>query len=218
MNVTADLKAILLDMDGVVIDSEPIHEKAQRIVFRDHDLDVPESEFPAFKGMTERMVFERILLKYGSNHHEIDALVDAKERVYRSLLDELEPVPGALEFIRRASKRYRLALTTSSIRRNQELAFRKFGLDSYFEAVVTEEDITNPKPHPQPYLVTARKLDVEPGVCLVVEDSLHGVRSAHTAGCTVAGITTSFEADLLAEAGAHLVVDTFDELSRQLAL
>lgn len=203
-------------MDGVVIDSEPIHEEAQRIVFRDYDLAVPESEFPSFKGMTERMVFERVIQKYGVDHHEVDALVEAKEKTYRALLVDLQLIPGALDFIREASSQYRLALTTSSIRLNQEIAFRKFKLEPFFEAIVTAEDIVFPKPHPQPYLTTAERLAIEPNACLVVEDSLHGVRSALDAGCHVAGITTSFRADELAATGAHLVVDSFAELGRML--
>ena len=207
-----DITAILLDMDGVVIDSEPIHEEAQRIVFREHELAVPESEFPAFKGMTERKVFERIMEKYGTDVHDIEVLIDAKETTFRALLVDLEPIPGALDFIRRASRSFRLALTTSSARINQEIAFRKFELAPYFEAVVTAEDIVYPKPHPQPYLTTAERLGIDPPHCLVVEDSIHGVRSARAAGCRVAGMTTSFDGERLLEAGAHFVVDTYDAL------
>lgn len=216
--MTDDITAILLDMDGVVIDSEPIHEAAQRIVFREHELPVPESEFASFKGMTERKVFERIMEEYGTERHDIEVLIDAKETTFRSLLTDLQPIPGALDFIRRAYGSYRLALTTSSARINQEIAFKKFGLADYFEAVVTAEDIVHPKPHPQPYLTTAERLNLEPRHCLVVEDSIHGVRSAGGAGCRVAGMTTSFPADRLLEAGAHFAVATYDDLSDRLSL
>lgn len=213
-----DVEAILLDMDGVVIDSEPIHEEAQRIVFRDHALPVPETEFPSFKGMTERKVFERIMAEYGTDDHDLEVLIDAKETTFRSLLVDLELIPGALDFIAKASERYRLALTTSSARVNQEIAFEKFSLATYFEAVVTAEDIVNPKPHPQPYLTTAELLGLAPEVCLVVEDSLHGVRSARRAGCHVAGMTTSFDAKSLDQAGADFTVDTYADLAERLDL
>lgn len=213
-----DITAILLDMDGIVIDSEPIHEEAQRIVFRKHALPVPESEFASFKGMTERKVFERIMEKYGTDVHDIEVLIDAKETTFRSLLTDLQPIPGALDFIRRASKTYRLALTTSSARINQEIAFRKFDLAPFFDAVVTAEDIVHPKPHPQPYVTTAERLGLDPRHCLVVEDSVHGVRSAQRAGCRVAGMTTSFGSDLLLEAGADFVIDTYSELAERVGL
>ena len=210
------IEAVLLDMDGVVIDSEPLHEEAQRIIFRELDLPVPESMFPSFKGLTEKLVFEKIVAEFGGSGRSVDELIELKEQTYRALLKDLQLIPGALAFIERAHRLFRLALTTSSMRQDQRIAFDRFDLDPYFEAVVTAEDITRSKPHPEPYLVTAARLGVDPGVCLVVEDSLNGVRSGVAAGCIVAGLTTSFPADRLSSAGAVLTVNTFDELSTHL--
>ena len=216
LNVTA----ILFDMDGIVIDSEPIHEQAQRAVFREFGLEVPDSILPSFKGMTEHDIFTRLVLDYGRDYttDDVPMLVSAKDRIYRELLDGVELIPGVLPFILSARDRFRLALTTSSVRADQQFAFDKFDLGSYFEAVVTAEDILNPKPHPQPYIATAEKLGVDPSDCLVVEDSLNGVMSALGAGCTVAGMTTSFDKMKLEDAGAHFTVDTFEELAKRLGL
>lgn len=213
-----DIQALLFDMDGVVIDSEPIHEEAQRLIFREYGLPVPESEFAGFKGMTERKVFERIVAEFGTDRHDVEALVAAKEDTFRRLLVDLRLIPGALDFIRRVVPHYRLALTTSSARIHQRFAFDRFELESYFEVVVTAEDIEHPKPHPQPYLTTAARLGLSPHDCLVIEDSVHGVRSARRAGCRVAGMTTSFPAARLAEAGAHFTIDTYADLSTRLSL
>lgn len=211
-------QALLLDMDGVVIDSEPLHEEAQRIIFREYDLDVPESEFPGFKGMRETEVFERIVRDYANGNGDIDDLVAAKERAYRGLLHDLPLIPNALAFIRRAHAMYRLALTTSSVRIDQEIAFNTFNLWPYFEVIVTAEDIDRPKPDPQPYLTTVEKLRLDPSDCLVVEDSINGVLSAVAAGCAVVGMTTSFDASILEEAGADLVVEGFHDLARHLEM
>lgn len=210
--------ALLLDMDGIVIDSEPLHEEAQTVVFRDFDLDVPDSVLPSFKGMTEQDVFTRIVLEYAGGVGDVDMLIAAKERAYRELLSGLTLIPGALSFIRSAHGRFPIALTTSSVRLDQQFAFEKFDLARYFDAVVTAEDIVHPKPHPQPYLATAEKLGVEPAECLVVEDSLNGVRSARAAGCTVAGMTTSFRKAELEAGGAHFTIDTYDELAERLGM
>lgn len=214
----SSIEALLFDMDGVVIDSEPIHEEAQRIIFRAHDLAVPESVYPSFKGMTEQKVFERIVSEYGTDRHDVETLVHAKEDTYRRLLVDLQLIPGVLDFIRRAYGRYRMALTTSSVRANQRIAFDRFGLDAYFEVVVTAEDIEHPKPHPQPYLTTAAKLGLPPETCLVLEDSLHGVHSAKRAGCRVAGVTTSFDASALKTAGADVTIASFAEMTDDLSL
>lgn len=210
------LEALLFDMDGVIIDSEPLHDEAQRVVFREFDLDVPESIFPTIRGMREREAFELIVREYANGRAYVDDLIAAKERTYRELTRDLTAIPGALTFIRNSHTIYRLALTTSSVLVDLQIAFEKFDLARYFETVVTAEDIEHPKPHPQPYLATAAKLGIRPSACLVIEDSTNGVRSAVAAGCEVAAITTSFDHDALAQAGAHIIVASYDELARHL--
>lgn len=211
-------EALLFDMDGVIIDSEPLHDEAQRVVFREFDLDVPESIFPSIRGMREREAFELIVREYADGRAYVDDLIAAKERTYRELTRNLTAVPGALTFIRNSRKTYRLALTTSSMLVDLQIAFEKFDLARYFETVVTAEDIEHPKPHPQPYLATAAKLGLRPSACLVIEDSTNGVRSAVGAGCEVAAITTSFDHDALGKAGAHFTVASYDELARHLSV
>ena len=96
----------------------------------------------------------------------------------------------------------------------QELAFSQFGLSNYFDVVVTGNDITHGKPHPEPYLKTAEKIGYSPLQCLVIEDSTNGIRSAKAAGCRAVGIATSFSSDTLLAAGADVVVQSFAELGK----
>ena len=208
-------KAIIFDMDGVVIDSEPLHERSSRLVFAEHDVEIDEAIFADFKGSTDRTILT-YLVQEKKLALNVDELLQQKRLTYASLIDELQPIPGAVMFINLMKSKYRLALTTSASRRNKELAFSKFNLHRSFEVVITSDDITNPKPDPEPYLVTTSRLGLAPEECLVIEDSYNGVRSAAGAGCTVAGITTSFDADSLKAAGAHLVFDAYDELKNLL--
>ena len=91
----------------------------------------------------------------------------------------------------------------------QETVFRILDLQSYFDVVITGDHIQHSKPHPEPYLKTVEALEVPAQACMVLEDSLNGIKSAKEAGCNVTGITTSFcEAELL-EAGADHVIETF---------
>lgn len=213
-----DVRAILFDMDGVLIDSEPIHEKAQRLVFDRYGLTVPDTAYASFKGMVEREVFHRVVREFAHTPMDPMPLLQAKNEAYRDLVDELMLMPGVLPFLQSAASRYPTALTTSSVRSDQQRAFAKFDLDAYFDVIVTAEDITRPKPDPEPYVITAAKLGVPPEACLVIEDSVHGVRSAVGAGCIVAGLTTSFSGPVLRSAGAHLTFDRFEELAEQLGL
>ena len=85
-----------------------------------------------------------------------------------------------------------MALVTSSLRHNQELAFAQFGLAPYFDVVVTAENVTQPKCIRAVYLTAVVRLGIQPGECLVIEDSLHGIASARAAGCHTLGLTTSY--------------------------
>jgi len=215
---TPPFAAIVFDMDGVVIDSEPIHDRSHRIIFGLHDLPVPAEAYPSFKGIPERKLFERVVSEFGSDEHDVDTLTVSKEETFLSLMPDMRLISGVLDFIRRAKGQRRLALTTSATSRYQRFAFDRFDLDDFFEVVVTAEDIRRHKPDPEPYLETTKRLGLATEACLVIEDSVNGVRSAHRAGCHVAGITTSFAAGELEEAGAHIVVDTFGELAEWLGM
>ena len=142
--------------------------------------------------------------------------MEAKYGMFITLLKErLEPVPGVLDFIRWAREHYqKIALTTSGKQRVQQVVFAKFGLEPYFDVIVTAEHIQHGKPHPEPYLKTVQALELPAETCLVIEDSLNGIKSAKDAGCKVAGITTSFLKAELLEAGADLVIEDFETFLR----
>lgn len=209
-------QAILFDMDGVLINSEPLHARAKRTVFERYGLDVPESVYDFVKGKTDEGIFTYIRDTYGHDGLDIDEMIAAKHTAYEELLSSLEMVPGALDFVRAARRTYRVALTTSATQRNQLLAFELFHLDDLFEAIVTAADVERGKPHPDPYRVTAERLGVSPEQCLVIEDAVNGIQSALAAGCDAAGITTSFTAEELRDAGATVVAADFDELAEWL--
>ena len=204
-------KAIIFDMDGVVIDSEPLHERSSRLVFARYNEEIADEVFTDFKGSTDRTILE-FLVKDRNLDLDVEDLLQQKRLTYASLIDELQPIVGVISFINKIAPLYRLALTTSASRRNKELAFAKFNLHSFFEVVITSDDINNPKPDPEPYLVTTERLGVTASECMVIEDSYNGVRSAAGAGCTVVGITTSFDEPSLREAGADHVINGYDEL------
>ncbi|MYF64294.1 MAG: HAD family phosphatase [Rhodothermaceae bacterium] len=204
-------------MDGVLVNSEPLHEKAQDIVCRRFGLDVPKSISPIFKGWTEDRVYDYIAEHYGTGSTTVDALVQAKHAAFASLVDELELISGAARLVQELSNlNIPLGLVTSATRVDQERAFAKFGLFPYFSSVTTVEDVTEAKPHPQPYLTGAERLGVRPEGCIVIEDSKYGVVSALRAGCYVLGLATTFSCDALVDAGAHAVFNSIEEIEPHL--
>ena len=211
------VRAVIFDLDGVVIDSEPLYEEAERRLFAAFGLDVPASVLQDIKGVTAREAFAYVLHRHGRDGVTVADLIAYKDRVFRDILQAVQPVPGAPAFIRQAADRYgRVGLTTSSPPATQQLAFDRFDLHACFDVVVTDRDVTRTKPDPEPYRITVARLGVPAAACLVVEDSTNGVRAAVGAGCLVAGLTTTFPAAALRAAGAHLVVDGFAALTRAL--
>lgn len=208
-------RAILFDMDGVLIDSEPIHEKA--IIALSSELGetlTDHATINSFKGAPEKFMARRLMELYPRQSSTADELIRRKVDLYAKLFQQVTLIPGAKEFVEKSHAEGRKhGLTTSASRSTQELTFESFGFGPFFDAIVTGEDIIKGKPDPEPYLITAGKLGVAAKECIVIEDSINGVRSGHAAGCTVIAITTTFPREALLEAGADHLIDSFAELA-----
>ncbi len=210
-------EAIIFDMDGVVLDSEPLHKKAQRAVLDRYGITIPPSASETFTGMTEADVFAHVAAHYAPGRVAASEMIAHKHREYASRIQELEMIPGALELIcRLEALNIPLGLVTSATRQDQERAFSHFGLSKFFRKVVTVEDVTCPKPDPEPYLLMAQRLEVSPTRCLVIEDSAYGIRAAVQARCYVIGLATSFPVDVLPSFGCHEVVVSLADLETHL--
>lgn len=209
----ASLRAILFDLDGVIIDSEHLHEESLRLAGRSFGFEVTAEEDALFRGSTEEAEVDYLLTKHSHLELTRGQLMARKQELYNQMLDRLNLIDGVGGFIEHCQRRgLLLAVATSAQLENQQRAFERFGLTPYFRTVVTSKDVTNSKPHPEPYATAARRLGVAPLHCLVIEDSVNGVRSGKGAGCTVAAITTSFDRADLISAGADVVVGSFAEL------
>jgi len=215
------LPAIIFDMDGVITDTEGLHAEAEKITCRRYGFDAPLAEWQKFKGKKAEEIFSYLLDVYGGGRRiPLGELVAFKTATYLRLArsGEIPTVPGSLDFIRWARGRFlKMGLATSSNGPIQRAVFERFGLDEFFDAVTTGDELIYGKPHPEAYLRAASKVGLPPGSCLVIEDSDNGIRAAVGAGCRVIGITTSFPRPVLIGAGAHLTVDDYDELKKMLA-
>ena len=208
------LSNILFDMDGVLINSEPLHEftlleLSSQFGRRFED----ESELQQFKGLPEVSIARLLKKIFPAVTLENDEITRLRLEQLSANFHVVEMIEGALEFVKRCKAAgFRLGLTTSAARAIQQLAFEKFGLSKYFNAVVTGEDIKRGKPDPEPYLLTADRLAQPASACMVIEDAVSGIISGKAAGCFVVGITTSFPTEDLAAAGADLVLASFQDL------
>jgi len=194
------LRAVLFDMDGVLVDSEPFICRAAMIMFGEHGIGVKESDFLPFVGMGENRYIGGVAEKY---RFPLDIERD-KARTYQIYAQitsgQLRPLPGTPEFIGICRKRgLKIAVATSADEVKMIINLREIGIPvSSFDATVHGLMIEKKKPHPEIYLRAAALLGVSPDECLVVEDAPSGLAAGKTAGTRCLGLTTSFSEDQLA--------------------
>ncbi len=215
--MTAELRspsALIFDMDGVLVDSEPLHKRAKELAFQRFGIVVPESVYDSQKGRPDEIVLPEILRERRSMEN-LAEIARLKQEFYEGLEHELRAVLGAVDFVVWAKARYRIALATSATPRNRSASLERIGISDHFDVIVDHGRSARPKPDPEVFLMAMRDLGVGAGDCWVIEDSLNGIAAAKAAGCVAVGITTTFDAAKLAAAGADVVVESFAEV-RQL--
>lgn len=208
--------ALIFDMDGVLIDSEPLHKRAKQRAFEEHGIVLSEDVYDSYKGRPDATMLPELLLPRGWTPEKIDQFSRRKRQFYEEIEHQLREVPGAVDFIQWAAAHYKLALATSSTKRNREATFRVLGIGDEFSAVVDASGHTRPKPEPEVFLIAMEKLGVTADDCWIIEDSVNGVKAAKSAGAFAVGITTTFAREILCDTGADTVVDSFAELRQML--
>ena len=195
-------------MDGVLIDSEPLHKRAKERAFGEFGIVLPEAVYDSYKGRPDATMLPEILGARGWSAEKIAELSLHKRSIYEEIGHELQAVPGAVEFVEWAATRYRIALATSATTRNREATFRILGIGNHFEAVVDASGYQRPKPDPEVFLVATRELGVSAGDCWIIEDSVNGLRAAKAAGCYAVAITTTFDRRTLSGAASRTTPET----------
>jgi beta-phosphoglucomutase len=191
------IKGVLFDMDGVLLDSEEFITRAGILMFKEKGFDVKESDFKPFTGMGENRFLGGVAEKHGIPFN----LEQDKARAY-SIYEEitrgkLVPLEGVREFIERCRKKnLKLAVATSADEVKMRINLRETGLDAdLFDTLVNGLEVEHKKPHPEIYLLAAKRLGLNPKDCLVVEDALSGMKAARAAGCRCLAITSTFRAE-----------------------
>jgi HAD superfamily hydrolase (TIGR01509 family) len=206
--------AVIFDMDGVLVDTERFIAEAAIRFLRERGVEAKPADFLPFVGTGENRFIGGVAEKYGLR---LD-IEEAKRRTYEIYAEivhgQLEPLPGVKDFIAAARARgLKLAVASSADAVKIGINLREAGIpEETFGAIVSAHDVTHTKPDPEIFLVAAAKLGVPPAGCLVVEDALNGVKAAKAAGMRCLGLTTTFPADRLLEAGADAVAPDLSDV------
>ena len=206
------VEAVIFDMDGVIVDSEPIHFESDKMTMNHYDKVISDEELNNYVGISNPVMWAELHDKY-----ELIASVEElleKQLFYKKHLignTKLEPIEGIRQLLDEIkSCGIRIGLASSSSKEFINFILNNIGLKEYFEVIVSGEDVKRGKPSPDIFLKTAELLKVEPLNCLVIEDSGHGVKAAKLAQMKCIGFNNpnSGKQDLsLADAIVNSIVE-----------
>ena len=210
------MKAVLWDLDGTLVDSAAYHWIAWRDTLAAEGVAITYGQFlESFGQKNDRIL--RGWLPATPSAETIQRIGDGKEAEYRRLAvaHGLRPLPGAAEWVKRLHQAgWRQAIASSAPRENVAVMLQALGLERYFDAITSAEDVTAGKPDPQVFLAAASRLGVEASRCVVVEDAAAGIEAARRAGMRSIGVSrgSRLNADISAGALDELPPDAFDKL------
>ena len=208
------LQAFIFDMDGVIIDSEPVHSRVKMDTFRHFGLDFDEARLKDYMGGTSGLIFRDVVAESGRTDITPEMLTDYKHEHYLEVLKSggIGPVAGTRELIRALHEAgVPLGLATSSHPPVMNTILDNFDIRKYFTSVISGGELPESKPNPAIYLISAERLGAEPERCCVLEDTANGILAAKRAGmyCIAFHNPNSGEQDLSL---ADRVVESIEEI------
>ena len=202
-------RALLFDLDGTLAETDSLHLPTWVDVLRPYGIEIDEEFYrERISGRSNSKIVEDLLPDLSAK--EGRDLADAKEASFRERADELEPLPGLLDFMREAKDRgLSLALVTNAPEENVEAMLLALELREYFDEVVLSDEVGPVKPDPAPYRAALDRLGVAPEEALAFEDSTSGIASSVRVGIPTVGIASTQTPETLEDAGAFMVAADF---------
>lgn len=212
--IPENFDAVIFDMDGVLINSEPFYFDVEKQNFEKLGLNISDEEHQTFQGTATDLMWKTLKAKF-KLPHSISELVEMTNSIvtpYFRSLENIAPMPGVETFIQYLSEKgVPLAVASSSYPDVIQLILEKTGLGKYFEVVVDSQLAGASKPAPDIFLLAAKKLGILPENCLVIEDSTNGIKAAKAAGTKVVAFAGP-GSELQDQNAADWVIKDFGEL------
>lgn len=208
------LKAVLFDMDGVIVDTEPLHRKAYFKTFEDLDVNVDENLYQSFTGRSTQSVCETLIKEFQLELAWTE--IAEKKRMYFKNFFDHDPSFDLLPGVRNLITHYyneglTLILASSAHRNTINWVFDRFDLNPYFKGKISGAELKASKPHPEIFLLAAQMADAKENECMVIEDSSNGILASQRAGifCAAYKSPHSKGQDL---SQAQIIVEQFSDL------
>ncbi len=210
------IKAVLFDMDGLLVDTEPLNVAVVTKVCGELGINLTsEEKHYCASGITNKKFYTE-LFNNRNLKFELNEILNKTFQTYDELLKtETKSFSGAINLPKLLSEKYKLGLVSGSTKNQVNIVLSKLDIGNLFKVVVTADDITSSKPNPEGYLLAANKLNISSQECLVLEDGEQGVKAAKSAGMKVIGVINNSEQNLSL---ADLVVKDLTEVNQDLLL
>lgn len=208
------LKAVIFDMDGVIINSEPMHRKAYHDMFDEVGITISTEMYESFTGQSTLNICKRLCDHFDLNETP-ETLVSLKRKHYKQFFDtdsDLGLIEGVLDLIKNYYENgLTLVLGSSASMDGINLIFERFDLNQYFKAKLSGADLKQSKPHPEIFEKAAEASGFKKEECLVIEDSTNGIQAAKSAGIYCVGYD-SFHSKNQDYSKADIVINDFVDI------
>ena len=206
-------KAIIFDNDGVLVDSEYLSCYALNVLFDNFfGVDIGK-DYSRVLGTSDRYAIKYYLKKHSINKFDLENLILEKGKIYfRIAKDKLKAFPYLERLLLKLKDHMKLAVASSGSHEKIKFSLDQIKYRNYFDYIFSTEDVSKGKPNPDLFLHTAKVMNLKVGECVVIEDSINGIKEAKSANMDVIGFTSSFSQEELKGAGADIVIRSFKEL------
>lgn len=208
------LKAVLFDMDGVIVDTEPLHRKAYFKTFEHLRIDVSEELYVSFTGFSTKKVCETLINNFNLKE-SVEEISARKRKYFKDYFDhdsEFDLLPGVLDLIKNYFENgITLILASSASENTINWVFERFNLEAYFSGKISGASLKESKPHPEIFEIAAKMSGENKDNCLVIEDSTNGILAAHSAGIFCVAYKSEHSTDQIYDKANHIISE-FSEI------